>query len=135
MQTTIATTVQTLGIGARISSFPLPWKSREALEPAGHPVTLPKTASIADGLVSVRPGDLTFAHVQALVDDLITVSEDEIVAAVKWLFDNANVVAEPSGAASVAAVLRDTRIAAGVVAIVSGGNVAPEDYARYITSA
>src|SRR5436190_2820004 len=50
---------------------------------AGHPVTLPKTASIADGLVSVRPGDLTFAHVQALVDDLITVSEDETVAAVK----------------------------------------------------
>jgi threonine dehydratase len=100
---------------------------------AGHPVTLPKTASIADGLVSVRPGDLTFAHVQALVDDLITVSEDEIVAAVKWLFDNANVVAEPSGAASVAAVLRETRLAPGVVAIVSGGNVAPGDYARYIT--
>ena len=74
---------------------------------AGHPVTLPKTASIADGLLSIRPGDLTFAHVQALVDDVVTVSDDEIAAAVKWLFDNANVVAEPSGAVSVAAVLRD----------------------------
>jgi threonine dehydratase len=102
---------------------------------AGHPVTLPRTASIADGLVSVRPGELTFAHVQALVDDLVTVTEDEIAAAVKWLFDNANVVAEPSGAASVAAVLRETRAAPGAVAVVSGGNVAPEDYARYITSA
>ena len=50
----------------------------------------------------VRPGDLTFAHVQALVDDLATVSEEEIAAAVKWLFDHANVVAEPSGAVSVA---------------------------------
>ena len=102
---------------------------------AGHPVTLPKTASIADGLLSIRPGDLTFAHVQALVDDLVTVDEEEIVAAVKWLFDNANVVAEPSGAVTVAAVLRETRAAPGVVAIISGGNVAPEDYARYITSA
>jgi threonine dehydratase len=102
---------------------------------AGHPVTLPKTASIADGLLSIRPGDLTFAHVQALVDDVITVAEQEIASAVKWLFDNANVVAEPSGAATVGAVLHGERGGAGAVAIVSGGNVAPEDYARYITGA
>jgi threonine dehydratase len=100
---------------------------------AGHPVTLPKTASIADGLVSIRPGDLTFAHVQALVDDVLTVDDGEIASAVKWLFDNANVVAEPSGAASVAAVLRDQPAGKDVVALISGGNVAPEDYAKYIT--
>ena len=100
---------------------------------AGHPVTLPKTASIADGLISIRPGDLTFAHVQALVDDVVTVDEDEIAAAVKWLFDNANVVAEPSGAATVAAVLRDGPAREDVVAVLSGGNVSPEDYAKYIT--
>jgi len=96
-------------------------------------VTLPKTASIADGLISVRPGDLTFAHVQALVDDVVTVDEGEIAAAVKWLFDNANVVAEPSGAATVAAVLRDGSAGEDVVAVLSGGNVSPEDYAKYIT--
>jgi threonine dehydratase len=96
-------------------------------------VTLSKTSSIADGLLSIRPGDLTFAHVQALVDDLITVTENEIEDAIKWLFDNANVVAEPSGAVTVAAVLRDGTAPAGTVAIISGGNVAPEDYARYIT--
>jgi len=100
---------------------------------AGHPVTLSKTASIADGLLSIRPGDLTFAHVQALVDDVLTFTEAEIAAAVKWLFDHANVVAEPSGAVSVAAVLRQ-RPAPGAVAIVSGGNVPPEDYAKYITA-
>lgn len=100
---------------------------------AGHPVTLPKTASIADGLLSIRPGDLTFAHVQALVDEVVTVTEQEIALAVKWLFDNANVVAEPSGAASVAAVLREKPVVPGTVAIVSGGNVAPDDYARYIS--
>jgi threonine dehydratase len=91
---------------------------------AGRPVTLPKTQSIADGLMSIRPGDLTFAHVQALVDDVVTVTE----------FKHANVVAEPSGAASVAAVLRGARDTPGAVAVVSGGNVAPEDYARYITT-
>jgi threonine dehydratase len=100
---------------------------------AGHPVTLPKTASIADGLLSIRPGDLTFAHVQALVDDVLTVSEREIEAAVKWLFDHANVVAEPSGAVSVAVVLRQRPVADGIVAIISGGNVSPEDYTKYIT--
>jgi len=100
---------------------------------AGRPVTLEKTASIADGLLSIRPGDFTFAHVQRLVDEIITVSDDEIARAVKWLFDHANVVAEPSGAASVAAVLRLREAAAGTVAIVSGGNVAPEDYAKYIS--
>jgi threonine dehydratase len=100
---------------------------------AGHPVTLPSTASIADGLLSVRPGDITFAHVEAFVDDVVTVDDREIAAAVKWLFDNANVVAEPSGAASVAAVLRHgADIAPGIVAVISGGNVAPEDYAKYI---
>jgi threonine dehydratase len=99
---------------------------------AGHPVTLSNTASIADGLLSIRPGDLTFAHVQALVDDVLTVDDDEIAAAVRWLFDNANVVAEPSGAASVAAVLRDRPEGEDVVAVISGGNVPPEDYAKYI---
>ncbi len=100
----------------------------------GHPVTLPMTASIADGLLSVRPGDLTFAHVQAFVDEVVTVDDRQIAAAVKWLFDNANVVAEPSGAASVAAVLRDDHpIAAGTVAVISGGNVAAADYAKYIS--
>ena len=99
---------------------------------AGRPVTLEKTASIADGLLSIRPGDLTFAHVQQLVEDVVTVSEEEIVRAVKWLFDHANVVAEPSGAVSVAAVLGQREATAGTVAIISGGNVSPDDYAKYI---
>jgi threonine dehydratase len=94
---------------------------------AGHPVTLPKTASIADGLMPVRPGDLTFAHAQAFVDQVITVDDDEIVDAVLWLFTKAKVVAEPSGAATVAAVLTDKVQADGpIVAIVSGGNISLE---------
>ncbi|OFW11702.1 MAG: hypothetical protein A3H96_03085 [Acidobacteria bacterium RIFCSPLOWO2_02_FULL_67_36] len=97
---------------------------------AGHAVTLDKTETIADGLMPVRPGDLTFAHVQKYVDRIVTVSDPQIVDAVLWLFSKAKIVAEPSGAASVAAALAGMAddLAAGspVVAIVSGGNMAME---------
>jgi threonine dehydratase len=98
---------------------------------AGHPVTLDSTTSIADGLMPVRPGDLTFAHVHAFVDEVVTVTDAEIARAALWLFYEAKQVVEPSGAATVAAVLwpkaggrlADTK--QRVVAILSGGNVAP----------
>jgi threonine dehydratase len=102
---------------------------------AGHPVTLEHTSSIADGLLPVRPGTLTFAHVQALVSDIVTVTDREIAAAVQWLFREARIVAEPSGAASVAAALSRARGDEGTVAVVSGGNVSAEDFSRYITAA
>jgi threonine dehydratase len=97
---------------------------------AGHAVTLERAASIADGLLTLRPGDLTFAHVRAFVDEVVTVDDAEMIAAVKWLFHEARVVAEPSGAASVAAALRAATDDA--VAVVSGGNVDPAAYAGYI---
>jgi threonine dehydratase len=102
---------------------------------AGRPVALARTASIADGLLTLRPGDLTFAHVRQLVDSVVTVDEDEIAAAVRWLFNEARVVAEPSGAAAVAGALsHGTAPNRGVVAIVSGGNIAPDAYAALITA-
>jgi len=98
---------------------------------AGHPVTLPSTATIADGLMPVRPGDLTFAHVQAYVDRVLTVDDPAIVDAVLWIFGNAKMVAEPSGAAATAAVLTGLvdssgRIDGPIVTIVSGGNMSVE---------
>ena len=91
---------------------------------AQHPVTLERATSIADGLLTLRPGDLTFAHVQAFVDEVVTVDDDAMIAAVRWLFHEARLVAEPSGAAAVAAALRAGD--QGTVAVVSGGNVDPE---------
>ena len=100
---------------------------------AGHPVTLDSSASIADGLMNLRPGDLTFAHIQKFVDEVVTVSEADIAAAVAWLFRNARIVAEPSGAITTAAVSLGLGHPVGkVVAIVTGGNVAPEKFAKYI---
>jgi len=102
---------------------------------AGRPVTLDRTSSIADGLIPVRPGDLTFAHVKAFVDRVLTVDDDAIARAALWLFFEAKQVVEPSGAATVAAVLwpgADSPLAdrsKKIVAILSGGNVAPETLA------
>jgi threonine dehydratase len=99
---------------------------------AGHPVRLERTSSIADGLLPLQPGDLTFAHVQAFVDDVVTVDDEAIAGAVRWLFREARIVAEPSGAATVAAVLKSARRDSRTVAVISGGNISAEDYARYI---
>ena len=94
---------------------------------AGTPVTLEKTETIADGLMPVRPGDLTFAHVRQFVDQVVTVTDLQIADAVIWLFANAKIVAEPSGAASVAAALTaKPRLRGPVVAVVSGGNIGME---------
>jgi threonine dehydratase len=101
---------------------------------SGEIRTLEGARSIADGLMAVRPGELTFAHVRRFVDRLITVDDGEIASAVRWLFEHAKVVAEPSGAAAVAAALRvDASYTPAVVAIVSGGNLDPADAPKYMS--
>ena len=92
---------------------------------AGRPTTLASTASIADGLLPVRPGDLTFLHVAALVDEVRTVGDSAIVNAMRWVYDSTGMRVEPSGAVSVAAALAAGPAEPGVVAVISGGNVDP----------
>ena len=102
---------------------------------SGHPVTLDRTVTIADGLMPLRPGDLTFAHVQAFVDEIAIVSDDEIAAAALWLYDQMSLVVEPSGAASVAAALAAAaRIDGPIVAVISGGNTTRERLAELRSS-
>jgi threonine dehydratase len=94
---------------------------------SGRPVTLDRTHSVADGLMAVRPGDLTFAHVRRFVDSIVTVEDEQIIDAVLWLSSTANIVAEPSGATTVAAALNGVGPMDGaVVAIVSGGNMSAD---------
>lgn len=104
---------------------------------AGAPVSLERSASIADGLLALRPGDLTFAHVSALVDQVVTVTDDEIRAAMRFLAAHAKLVAEPSGAASVAGAMRLAPAGAGGVhvAVVSGGNVSAEVWTEMFQTA
>jgi threonine dehydratase len=112
-------------------------KMKRSLE-AGAPVTLDNVASIADGLMTIRPGDLTFEHVRAFVDEVVTVTDEDMIRAISWLYRRAKIVVEPSGSVTTAAVtlgLGGIDPATGpVVAIVSGGNVEPAKYAEYITS-
>jgi threo-3-hydroxy-L-aspartate ammonia-lyase len=104
---------------------------------AGAPVTLERTSSIADGLLPVRPGDLTFAHAQALVDEVITVGDDSLADAVRYLAQEARIVVEPSGAAGVAAIRMRygsfEAIGRPIVAVISGGNIALEQIAAILT--
>ena len=102
----------------------------------GTPVTLSSVSGIADGLLSVRPGDITFKYVQKYVDKVELVSDTEIAFAVQWLFAHGKIVSEPSGAASVAAVLRSLKMELEdtyIVCVISGGNVNANDFAKYIT--
>lgn len=91
--------------------------------------------TIADGLRTTSLGALPFAHVREYVDDIITVSEDQIRAAVRFLARSARLVAEPSGAVATAGYLfRRDALPPGHdhVAVVSGGNVDPALYAELV---
>lgn len=129
----IAAAIKGRGSSARIIGVePTGAAKMSASRAAGRPVKLDHTSSIADGLLPLRPGDLTFAHVHSFVDDIVTVDDEAIAAAVRWLFREARIVAEPSGAATFAGVFASASVADGTVAVISGGNVSPEDYGRYI---
>ena len=84
--------------------------------------------TIADALRVERIGALPFAHIRELVTDIVTVTEDEIRTAVRLLARQAGLVAEPGGAAAVAAWLfhpADLPAARTPVAVLSGGNIDP----------
>lgn len=106
----------------------------QALE-AGRPVTLDPSNTIADGIAVKRAGDLTFEHVRKYVDEVVTVSEEEIASAILYLLEREKTVAEGAGAVAVAALMqRKIRGLEGkrVVAIVSGGNIDVNLVARVI---
>ncbi|MEU9346045.1 threonine ammonia-lyase [Streptomyces sp. NPDC048278] len=93
---------------------------------AGHPVTVANPATMADGIRVGRPGDVPFALVEELVDEVRTVSEDQLSAALLLCLERAKMVVEPAGASPVAALLAEPGAFAGpVVAVLSGGNVDP----------
>jgi threonine dehydratase len=91
---------------------------------AGKPVTV-SGATIADGLAAPFTGALNLAAIQRYVDEVVLVSDDEIRAGMRMLLERAKALAEPAGAAGLAALLAGKVAVAGkkVIVIVSGGNV------------
>lgn len=93
---------------------------------AGHAVRLQSVNTIADGLAAPMAGALTYEMVRRYVDDVVLVSDDEIALAVGALLSRTKMLAEPAGAAAVAAILTHkvpVREGERVVAVVSGGNI------------
>lgn len=101
---------------------------------AGRPVELPATETIADGLRGRNPGALTFPMVQAYVDDLVLVTEDEIKESFKVILLQARLLSEPSGAVAFAALLAGKVAVRNkkVVAVISGGNVDAQTVRRLV---
>jgi threonine dehydratase len=99
--------------------------SMKAAVEAGHPVTLPVAATLADGIAVRRAGNHTVPIVQRYVDDIVTVDEDEIASAILLLLEREKTLAEGAGAASVAALLHGKVPIKGkkIAVVISGGNL------------
>ena len=100
----------------------------------GERVHIPPPATIADGMRTETPGALTFPILQQHAEDVLTVSEDEIVEAMRFLLFRMKILVEPTGAVAAAAVLfgKLPRGVRSVGVVLSGGNVDPEALARFI---
>jgi threonine dehydratase len=93
---------------------------------AGQVVSVPQPETMADGIAVRAPSELTLAHIRAYVDEVVTVTEEEISRAILLLLERAKAVVEPAGAAALAAVLAGKVPGNGpAVAVLSGGNVDP----------
>lgn len=113
-------TVRVIGVQAENSA------AYPASLAAGRPVDVATTPTIADGIAVARPGDIPFEIIRDLVDEVVTVTDDDIARALLVLLERAKQVVEPAGAVGVAAILAGKVHATGpTVAILSGGNIDP----------
>jgi len=143
-----------VGGGGLISGISIALKSKKVnakvfgTEPSGAPklsaslragkiVEVEAPHSVADGLIPPAMGDLTFEACSRYVDGAFTVSDDEIMSAMKLLIREAHIFPEPSGAAGLAAILanRDTgKLGRRVVLVISGGNVSQKLLAQVLSA-
>lgn len=115
----IRPSVQVIGVEPELAS-----DAREALA-TGSPVQWPAEAvaqTIADGVRTQALGTLNFAHVVSLVDEIVTVSDDDILDAAVALVRGRHIIAEPAGAVALAAIVNGSVQPAGSAVIISGGN-------------
>ena len=127
---TLKPTCRVIGVQAEAAG------SMAASRRAGHIVTIPDRDTIADGIHVLTPGKLTFELCQKYVDRIVTVTEDEICAAILSLMENQKTVAEGAGATGVAACLFNKVDVSEkkTVCVVSGGNVDVTTLSRVITT-
>ena len=121
--------IKVYGVQAAIA--PSMYESRKK----GEQITLASVSTFADGIAVKHPGDTTFQMVQEYVDDIVTVSEDEIAAAILAMIEKQKLVSEGAGAVSVAAAMFGKLPIKGkkVACLVSGGNIDVNILSRVIT--
>jgi len=114
-------------VAERAPAYQLSWqRSRGTADPSEHDVVETATCdTIADGLAIRRPLAPNVAAIRELVDDVVMVSEEEMIAAIDLLYAREQVIAEPAGAAATAALLKKPPTARTSVALVTGANIAP----------
>jgi len=99
----------------------------------GERVRIDVPRTIADGLQTTQPGALTFEVIRRLVDEVVTVTDEQLVEAMRFAFERLKLVIEPSGAAGIAALLSGAVTPGERVGIVvSGGNVGAERFAELL---
>ncbi len=108
-------------VGVQTERLPSMLRATEA----GHPVTIPASATVADGIAVRRAGDLTLPFVQRYVDEIVTVDEEEIANAILVLLEKEKTLAEGAGAVAVASLLQHKTSLGGqkTAALVCGGNI------------
>ena len=112
--------VRIVGVQAeRAPSYCLSWKR-------GEVVTTETCDTCADGLATRTPDAENVRIIRELVDDIVLVSEDQMLKAISHLYREESVLAEPAGAAATAALLQDNRCSGNIVVLVTGANIAPD---------
>jgi threonine dehydratase len=100
----------------------------------GEPVEIAVPHTIADGLQTHAPGRLTWAVASRLVDDVVTVTDEQMIDAMRFAFERLKLVVEPSGAVGLAALREGLVEAPSVCIVISGGNVAADRFAQLVAS-
>src|SRR5271169_4058733 len=108
-------------VGVQTERLPSMLRATEA----GHPVTIPASATVADGIAVRRAGDVTLPLVQRYVDEIVTVDEEEIANAILVLLEKEKTLAEGAGAVAIASLLQHKTSLEGkkTAALVCGGNI------------
>jgi len=108
-------------VGVQTERLPSMLRATEA----GHPVTIPASATVADGIAVRRAGDVTLPLVQLYVDEIVTVDEEEIANAILVLLEKEKTLAEGAGAVAIASLLQHKTSLSGkkTAALVCGGNI------------
>jgi len=127
-----ATIAKELGVRRVVGVEPEAGNDWEQSFAAGKIVAIDVPRTIADGLQTHAPGELTWEVGLRLVDEIVTVTDAQIVEAMRFAFERLKLVVEPSGAVGIAAVLNGIVEAPSVGIIISGGNVGADRFAELV---